>query len=159
LMVLMSWQLRLARSECIDSPLPWQSRQDKLSPGRVAQAFASILAGIGTPAKPPKPSGKSPGRATGECPSARPHYPTVKKRVAKAKKAGKVPKRAAATAAYSLVLVQSFDLAQPQQWVERLLDAIFKFPTDARLVRTPVNSYSTISTRQTGGEIACDPRF
>lgn len=91
LVVLMTWQLWLARNECIDSPLPWQSPQDKLAPGRIAQGFASILAAIGTPAKAPKPRGKSPGRATGDRPSPRPHYPTVKKRAQQRKQAEKVP--------------------------------------------------------------------
>ncbi|MFM7449774.1 MAG: hypothetical protein ACKO24_14415 [Leptolyngbyaceae cyanobacterium] len=50
-------------------PLPWQSPQDKLSPGRVAQAFPVILAAIGTPAQAPKPRGKSPGRVQGQQPS------------------------------------------------------------------------------------------
>jgi len=53
-MPLLTWQLWLARVACIDSPLPWQSNQDTLSPGRVAQAFPLILAAIGTPAQPPK---------------------------------------------------------------------------------------------------------
>lgn len=86
LMPLLSWPLWLARAECVDRPLPWQSPQDSLSPGRVAQAFASILAAIGTPAPPPKVRGKSPGRAPGERPSPRPRYPTVKKRASKQKK-------------------------------------------------------------------------
>jgi hypothetical protein len=66
--------------ECIDSPLP------SLSPGRVAQAFAAILAAIGTPARVPKPRGKSPGRAKGQSQPPRTPYPTVKKRVSKRKK-------------------------------------------------------------------------
>jgi len=86
LMPLLSWQLWLAREECMDHPLPWQAPQDSLSPGRVAQAFAGILAAIGTPAPPPKQRGKSPGRAKGEKPSPRPRYPTVKKRASKRKK-------------------------------------------------------------------------
>ncbi|MGG6298354.1 NF041680 family putative transposase [Leptolyngbya sp. AN02str] len=86
LMPWLTWQLWLARSECRDHPLPWQSAQEKLSPGRVAQAFASILAAIGTPAVAPKPRGKSPGRAPGHHPPARIGYPTVKKRVSKQKK-------------------------------------------------------------------------
>jgi hypothetical protein len=92
LMPLLTWQLWLARADCVDQPLPWQSPQDSLSPGRVAQAFASILAAIGTPASAPKQRGKSPGRAQGERPSPRPHYPTVKKRVSQRKKAERSPK-------------------------------------------------------------------
>jgi hypothetical protein len=92
LMPLLTWQLWLARADCVDQPLPWQSPQASLSPGRVAQAFASILAAIGTPASPPKARGKSPGRAQGERPSPRPRYPTVKKRVSKRKKSEQAPK-------------------------------------------------------------------
>lgn len=86
LVVLMSWQLWLARAECIDSPLPWQSPQQALSPGRVAQAFPTIMAAIGTPAKAPKLRGKSPGRAKGHSQPSRIRFPTVKKRVTKSKK-------------------------------------------------------------------------
>ena len=83
LMGLMSWQLWFARTECRDSPLPWQSKQHSLSPGRVAQAFPNIIAAIGTPAKPPKIRGKSPGRSQGQLQVPRSRYPTVKKRVSK----------------------------------------------------------------------------
>ena len=58
----MSWQLWLARLECIDRPLPWQSTQKVLSPGRVAQAFPTIIAVIGTMANSPKTRGTSPGQ-------------------------------------------------------------------------------------------------
>lgn len=92
LVVLMTWQLWLARHECEDAPLPWQSPQDTLAPGRVAQAFASILVAIGTPAKAPKPRGKSPGRALGEQPSPRLRYPTVRKRPRRRKRYQKEPK-------------------------------------------------------------------
>ena len=85
LMPILTCQLWLARQECIDYPLPWQSPQDSLSPGRVAQGFATILAAIGTPAKSPKRRGKSPGRAKGFKPSPRTQYPTVKKRTSKRK--------------------------------------------------------------------------
>jgi len=98
-MPLLSWQLWLAREECIDHTLPWQSPQDSLSPGLVAQAFASILVTIGTPAPPPKPRGKSPGRATGYQPPARPRYPTVKKRASKRKKSEQSPNQSDLTAA------------------------------------------------------------
>jgi hypothetical protein len=99
LMPLLTWQLWLARTECSDHPLPWQSPQEALAPGRVAQAFASILAVIGTPAVAPKPRGQSPGRAKGEHPPARPQYPTVKKRASKRKKSGSSPSDAEPTAA------------------------------------------------------------
>ncbi len=99
LVVLMTWQLWLARQECVDSPFPWQAPQEKLAPGRVAQAFASILAAIATPAKAPKPRGKSPGRAKGEHPPARPHYPTVKKRGPRLKKSEESPKTSTKPAA------------------------------------------------------------
>lgn len=92
---MMSWQLWFARSDCMDTPLPWQSPQQVLSPGRVAQAFPSIIAAIGTPAQAPKTRGKSPGRGQGEFQLPRTRYPTVKKRVSKRKKAKMVQKNAA----------------------------------------------------------------
>ena len=88
-MVLISWQLWLARDECIDTPLPWQSTQDNLSPGRVAQAFGVILAAIGTPAKAPKTRGKALGWPPGQPRTPRTRYPTVKKRSSKTRKSGK----------------------------------------------------------------------
>jgi hypothetical protein len=89
MVMLMSWQLWLARDECIDKPLPWQKPQECLSPGRVAQGFAVILAAIGTPAKSPKTRGKSPGWSQGQPRKARISYPTVKKRFSKNKKSEK----------------------------------------------------------------------
>ena len=94
-MVLMSWQLWLARADCRDAPLPWQSAQRTLSPGRVAQAFPSIIAAIGTPAKAPKTRGNSPGRSQGQVQVPRIRYPTVKKRVSKRRKAKMSNKSAA----------------------------------------------------------------
>lgn len=91
LMPLLTWQLWLARADCIDQPLPWQSPQDSLSPGRVTQAFASIIAAIGTPAAPPKRRGKSPGRAPGDRPTPRLRYPIVKKQASKGKKSQRFP--------------------------------------------------------------------
>ncbi len=55
LMPLLSWQLWLARDIVKDTPLPWQKQQTDLSPGRVAQGFAALLAAIGTPSGDPKP--------------------------------------------------------------------------------------------------------
>jgi len=91
LMPLMTWQLWFARLECVDSPLPWQSPQDNLAPGRVAQTFAVIIAAIGTPTIPPKLRGKSSGRSKGDRLPPRIRYPTVKKHASKRKKTEKSP--------------------------------------------------------------------
>ena len=91
--------ISIGRLACIDSPLPWQSTQDTLSPGRVAQAFPLILATIGTPAQPPKTRGKSPGRAQGHQPPPRPRYPTVKKHASKRPKSEESLKNANLTVA------------------------------------------------------------
>lgn len=79
LMPLLTWQLWFARSIVCDSPLPWQKKLPKLSPGRVAFAFASVLAAIGSPATDPKPRGNSPGWQPGRSRTRRTRYPVVKK--------------------------------------------------------------------------------
>jgi hypothetical protein len=79
LMPLMSWELWLARDIVADNPLPWQKPSTTLTPGRVAQAFAGVLAAIDTPAQPPKPRGKSPGWPQGKSRHKRTRYPVVKK--------------------------------------------------------------------------------
>ncbi|MBD1864143.1 MULTISPECIES: NF041680 family putative transposase [Trichocoleus] len=89
LMPLLTWQLWLARPEVHDSPLPWQRSSTTLSPGRVANAFATVLAVIGTPAPEPKPRGKSPGWTPGQPRSRRIRYPTVKKGFRKPKAGAK----------------------------------------------------------------------
>jgi hypothetical protein len=98
-MPLLTWQLWLARAACIDSPLPWQSTQDTLSPGHVAQAFPLILAVLGTPTQPPKTRGKSSGRTQGHQPRPRPRYPTVKKHASKKTKSEESLKNADLTTA------------------------------------------------------------
>ena len=93
LMPLLSWQLWLARDSAADCPLPWQKPSNsELSPGRVANSFAAILARIGTPAADQKTRGKSPGWPEGQTRSRRIRYPTVKKGTAKPKK--QLPKSA-----------------------------------------------------------------
>ena len=83
LMPLLSWQLWLARTAVSDSPLPWQKSATGLSPGRVANSFAQVLAMIHTPAVAPKPRGKSPGWTPGRVRQRRIRCPIVKKGVAK----------------------------------------------------------------------------
>lgn len=85
LMPLMSWQLWLARNDSPDQPLPWQKPSSIKTPGRVANAFATILVRIGSPAENPKPRGKSPGWPTGKSRTPRPWFPTVKKTYSKPK--------------------------------------------------------------------------
>lgn len=88
LMPLMTWQLWLARNTVPDNPLPWQKRQlrSEMTPGRVAQGFASLLAMIGTPAKPPKLRGKSVGWKKGRKRNKKTKFPVVKKTYSPPKK-------------------------------------------------------------------------
>ncbi|MCF2145979.1 transposase [Desmonostoc muscorum LEGE 12446] len=86
LMPLMTWELWLARDIVADNPLPWQKSLDNLTPGRVAQAMGSIFAVIGTPARSPKPRGKSPGWKPGKPRQRRIRYPIVKKTTTKPRK-------------------------------------------------------------------------
>lgn len=88
LMPIMTWQLWLARSIVVDKPLPWQKLYpaSKLTPGRVAQSFGGVLAIIGTPAREPKPRGKSPGWLKGKKRRKRTRYPVVKKGFSRPKK-------------------------------------------------------------------------
>ena len=86
LMPLMTWELWLARDLVNDNPLPWQKQLTKLTPGRVAQAMPGILVRVSTPAKPPKPRGKSPGWKPGQKRQRRIRYPIVKKRTSSSRK-------------------------------------------------------------------------
>jgi len=60
-------QLRLARGIVADARLPWERAQRPrwLTPRRILGGFATLLGVVGTPAKPPKPCGRSPGRPKG----------------------------------------------------------------------------------------------
>ncbi len=58
-------QLRLARRACVaDRLLSWERRYDTggSTPTRVHQVFSALLVKVGTPAKPAKPRGRSPGQ-------------------------------------------------------------------------------------------------
>jgi len=85
-MPMMTWELWLARSIVQDRPLPWQKSLIHLTPGRVAQGMAGVLAVIGTPACSPKRRGKSPGWPRGQSRSPRTRYPIVKKGFYRTKK-------------------------------------------------------------------------
>lgn len=89
LMPTLSWQLWLAKDSIQDCPLPWQKSFTDLSPGRVANCFATVLARIGSPSPDPKPRGKSPGWTRGRPRQPRIRYPIVKKGFTKPKKVSK----------------------------------------------------------------------
>jgi hypothetical protein len=89
LMPLMTWQLWLARKIVCDCPLPRQKTMTQLSPGRIANSFAPLLARISSPAPHPKPSGKSTGSAARHKRRPRTRFPTVKKTYSKPPKVAK----------------------------------------------------------------------
>ena len=74
-------QLRLARACVGDRRLPWERRYapGRLTPIRVHRAVSALLAELGTPAKPPKPWGRSPGRPKGRRSGRAKRYPALKK--------------------------------------------------------------------------------
>ncbi len=74
-------QLRLARACVSDRRLPWERRYDpgRLKPVRVRRTVSALLPELGTPAKPPKPCGRSPGRPRGRRSGRAKRHPAVKK--------------------------------------------------------------------------------
>jgi len=74
-------QLRLARARVADLRLPWERRYDagRLTPLRVHRVVSSLLVELGTPAKPPKPCGRSPGRPKGRLSGRAERHPALKK--------------------------------------------------------------------------------
>jgi DDE superfamily endonuclease len=74
-------QLRLARSWVADHRLPWERPQDlgTLTPCRVRRALSALLPLVGTPARAPKPCGRSPGRPAGSRSGRATRYPALKK--------------------------------------------------------------------------------
>jgi DDE superfamily endonuclease len=82
LLALGLWQLWLARGVVADQRLPWERSlpTDRLTPGRVRRALALDLSQVGTPARPVRRRGKSPGRRPGQCPGPRQQYPVARRR-------------------------------------------------------------------------------
>ena len=74
-------QLRLARTIVADRRLPWEKplSQKRLTPTRVLRAFCGLLPDLGTPARAPKPRGRSPGRPKGSLSGPAKCYPAIKK--------------------------------------------------------------------------------
>jgi hypothetical protein len=82
LLALALWQLWLARPLVADQRLPWERPlpASQLTPGRVRRAFTGLFARLGTPARPPKPRGKAPGRRPGHAPEPRSRHPVARRR-------------------------------------------------------------------------------
>jgi hypothetical protein len=78
--------LVLARAQVQPELRPWESSQREASPQQVRRAMAKIMVQLGTPAQPPKPRGKSPGRQTGAVVRPAPRYGVVYKSHSKPKK-------------------------------------------------------------------------
>lgn len=72
-------QLVLAQSMAEVERRPWESRHRRASLQQVRRAMPRILARLGTPALPPKPRGKSPGRAHGATVKAASRFKVVRK--------------------------------------------------------------------------------
>jgi hypothetical protein len=74
-------QLRLARTHVADLRLPWERRYGagRLTPVRVHRVVSALLVELGTPAKPPKPCGRSPGRPKGRLSGRAKRYPALKR--------------------------------------------------------------------------------
>lgn len=58
---------------------PWENRTDVVTPQQVRRTMPRIVAQLATPAKPPQPRGKSPGRAKGAHIRPAPRYEVVRK--------------------------------------------------------------------------------
>ena len=57
---------------------PWENKQRPRTPQQVRRAMSKLLPQLGTPARPPQPRGKSPGRAKGTKMGKRTRFPVVK---------------------------------------------------------------------------------
>jgi hypothetical protein len=74
-------QLRLARPCVEDRRLPWERCYDpgRLTPVRVRRVVLALLPELSTPAKPPKPCGRSSGRPKGSLSGRAERYPAIRK--------------------------------------------------------------------------------
>jgi hypothetical protein len=79
LVALAVWLLFLSRPVVKDHPLPWQKPQAQLTPQRVQQSLPLIFAQFGSPARKPKPRGKSPGWPKGRPRTPKQRFQVVKK--------------------------------------------------------------------------------
>ncbi len=84
LVLLAYTQLRLARPIAVDTRLPWERSlpAHRLTPARIRRDFPRLQPILGTPASPPKPCGRSPGRPIGSRRGPAPRQPAIKKAAA-----------------------------------------------------------------------------
>ena len=80
LVTMAQWTLYLSRELVQDAPHPWQRKQVRLTPERVKQSLGGLFSQIGTPARPPKKRGTSPGWPVGRRRRHRDRHPIVHKR-------------------------------------------------------------------------------
>jgi hypothetical protein len=79
-------QLVLARPLIAGLYRPWETRRSVLTLAQVRRAMPALLMQLGTPARPPQPRGKAPGRAKGFHPKLATHHPVIRKTSKKEKK-------------------------------------------------------------------------
>jgi hypothetical protein len=90
------WQLLLMRHDVEDLRPAWhphtvRSATQPLTPGQVQRGALRFLLKLGSPAAPPRPAGKGPGRPQGYRPPRRPRYSVVCKTPKPASVAPKAP--------------------------------------------------------------------
>ncbi len=79
-------QLYLARELGQAQYRPWEHKERQLTPRQVRRVMPTLLLQLGTPTRPCRPRGKSPGRAPGFRPQPAARFPVVIKRPKKAPK-------------------------------------------------------------------------
>lgn len=72
-------QIVVARTLGIGERRPWESTRRPASPQQVRRAMAHHIRDLGTPAAPPQPRGKAPGRAVGASVKRAPRHPVIRK--------------------------------------------------------------------------------
>jgi hypothetical protein len=72
-------QLLLSKQLGLALQRPWESKQRAVTPQQVRRVMPSILQQVGTPARPPKPRGKSPGWQKGRQRTPAPRFAVVRK--------------------------------------------------------------------------------
>ncbi len=79
-------QLVLARPLLAGLYRPWETRRSVLTLAQVRRAMPAFLTQLGTPARPPQPRGKAPGRAKGFHPQLAARHAVIRKTSKKANK-------------------------------------------------------------------------